>query len=212
MGGRRALGNELLEPEVRYLKRRLAPAIEAMLALEGPEYQYPYFLAMHGHDISWAHPKESQVIADANAVQKTVRVTHSDLPAYFEKLRKVIQEDEMTLLKGERRNQSQGRFLDLSASCHHLGRTYLKRDNFPDRNGADLSGRTNLGYGLARRSGVSGSLPRSGVAGYLLSNHTHDANAGCASDDGTLDVQYRSRQRPGTVGKPRAGRTEGTGL
>jgi mannosylglycerate hydrolase len=83
-------GIELLEPEVRYLKRRLAPALEAMLALEGPEYQYPYFLAMHGHDISWAHPKESQAIADANAVQKAVRVIHSDLPAYFEKLRKVM--------------------------------------------------------------------------------------------------------------------------
>ncbi|HRU55479.1 MAG TPA: hypothetical protein P5245_13345, partial [Candidatus Sumerlaeia bacterium] len=49
---------ELLEPDVLYIKENLKPAFDEMLRLEGGQYSSPYFLAMHGHDISWPHPLE----------------------------------------------------------------------------------------------------------------------------------------------------------
>jgi len=187
------VGIELLEPKVRYLRRRLRRAIEEMLELEGGQYQYPYFLAMHGHDISWPHPKESKTIQDAGKDLKGIRVIHSDLGRYFASLRKATCEDDMTVLKGERRSSLKEGFWTYLLPATISARTYLKKMNFLTEaalvaqaepfavmNWMDAGAYPERYLDLAWR--------------YLLGNHTHDANAGCASDNVTADVEYRYRQ------------------
>jgi hypothetical protein len=95
----------------------------------------------------------------------------------------------MTLLKGERQ-QSQGGFDYCSATIRPA---HLKRDNFLTEE-ALISQAEPISV-MAWLEGAEYPKPYLDLAWrYLLSNHTHDANAGCASDDVTLDVQYRYRQ------------------
>ncbi len=186
-------GIELLEPKVRYLRKRLAPAIKETLELEGTEYQYPYFLAMHGHDVSWPHPLESKVIRDANRVQRQVKVVHSDLPAYFKKLRRVMREADMTVLKGERRSNLKEGFWTYLLPGTISARTYLKRINFLTE--AALVGQAEPLAVMGWLDGVPYPTRYLDLAWrYLMANHTHDAHAGCAPDAVCADVEYRYRQ------------------
>jgi mannosylglycerate hydrolase len=189
------MGNniDLLEPKVLYKKENLKPAIEEMLRFEGKEYQYPYFLAMHGHDISWAHPKESEVIRDANKVQRKVKVLHSDLPAYFESLRKELDEKEMTVLHGERRCNLKEGFWTYLLPGTVSARTYLKKDN--TRTEGLLAGQAEPLSIMSWMSGVEyPSVYLEEAWRQLMGNHTHDAHTGCANDAVTRDVEYRFRQ------------------
>lgn len=186
-------GIELLQPEVRYLKDQLEPALREMLDMEGREYQYPYFLAMHGHDISEPHPLESQVIQDANQVQDDFKVIHSDLPEYFKRLRKVIREEEMTVLKGERRGNLKEGFWTYLLPGTISARTNLKRLNFLTE--ALLVDQAEPFSVMNWLDGAAYPVRYLDLAWrYLMANHTHDANAGCAPDSVTSDVEYRYRQ------------------
>ena len=184
---------ELLEPKIRYIKKNLVPAIYKMLEIEGDSYVSPYFLAMQGDDFIVPHPLESKAIKDANKSLKGLKVIHSDLEKYFDVVAKNIDYKKLKVLKGERRtNLKEGMWTYLLPGTLSA-RTYLKVADFITE-----SKLTRLAEPLASLDYILGSdypvhyFYRAWR--YLLSNHTHDANAGCAPDSVSDNVMYRYRQ------------------
>jgi len=184
---------ELLEPEIHYVKKNLVPAINKMLEIEGDSYVSPYFLAMQGDDFIVPHPLESKVIKDANKSLKGLKVIHSDLEKYFEVVAKKVDYEKLKVLKGERRtNLKEGIWTYLLPGTLSA-RTYLKIADFITETKL-----TRLAEPLASLDYMLGSdYPAHyfyRAWRYLLSNHTHDANAGCAPDTVSDDVMYQYRQ------------------
>lgn len=184
---------ELLEPDVLYKKENLKPAIEEMLRIEGGQYSGSYFLAMHGHDISWPHPLEPQVVKDAHEQMGETRVIFSDLERYFETLKKNLDYSKLTVLKGERRTNLKDGLWTYLLPGTISARTRLKQENF--RTETMLIHQAEPVSVLAWQLGLEYPERYLDMAWrHLLCTHTHDANAGCAPDEVTEDVHYHLRQ------------------
>ncbi|MBN1900318.1 hypothetical protein JW926_03215, partial [Candidatus Sumerlaeota bacterium] len=184
---------ELLEPEERYIKKNLKPALEGMLEIEGGHYFGPYFLAMHGHDISWPHPLEPKVLKDAQKALPDTKVIHSNLEDYMNLLKKKLDLSMLPVLKGERRTNLKDGYSTYLLPGTLSARTLLKKENFQTENA--------LVY-LAEPASVFGAMigepyPEKYLDlawRNLLCTHTHDANAGCAPDEIIEDVRFHLRQ------------------
>ncbi|HBC86750.1 MAG TPA: hypothetical protein DCZ94_07345 [Lentisphaeria bacterium] len=184
----------LLSPEMPYDKSRLKKSIQDMVEREGSHFTTSMFLAMNGHDISVPYPLEPQVIEDAKKIFKgKYSIEHTDLETYWKELVKLLDMKKLPVLSGERRAAlKQGMWTYLFPSTISA-RTYLKQQDF--------NASTNLVYlaePLASLSSLLGAeypskyLDRAWQ--YLLSNHTHDANGGCAPDAVCTDMEYRYRK------------------
>ncbi len=186
------LAFDLKDPETPYNPGALPQAVRDMVQREGPHFTTPVFLAMHGHDISVAYPMEGRMVRDAAAALEGVyTIRHTDLEHYWDTLEQHLDPDTMTVLRGERRQ--------------HLREgmwTYL----FP----ASISARVPLKVldDAATRALVYTAEPLAALASacaaepyprryvdrgwaFLLENHTHDANGGCAPDAVCRDIEYR---------------------
>ena len=184
---------ELLQPDILYQKDRLNPALEEMLNIEGGQYFGPFFLAMHGHDISWPHPLEPAVIRDADNALDETTVIHSDLERYFATLKENLDLSKLPLLKGERRTNLKEGYWTYLLPGTISARTRLKKENFQAE--MLLVHQAEPAATLAWLLGAEYPTPYLDLAWrHLLCTHTHDANAGCAPDDVTEDVQYHLRQ------------------
>jgi hypothetical protein len=187
---------ELLEPDAyRYNKEAVIPAIEEMLAIEGPHFVAPYFLAMHGHDISWPSPMDVKTISDANALMPEggPKVVQTDLEDYCAKVRRDVDWKRLVLLKGERRTNLKAGMWTYLLPATISARTYLKVMDF--RTETKLVQEAEPLAAAAMALGVPYPAPYLHLAWkYLMGNHTHDAVAGCAPDHVTDDVMYRYRQ------------------
>ena len=188
------LAFDLQAPAVAYDKGRLKQAIEDMVEREGRHFTTEVFLAMHGHDISVAHPLESQIIADARELLAgRYDIEQTDLEGFWAEAEKRLDGDVLPVLIGERRRYlKQGMWTFLFPGTISA-RTYLKQKDF--------DATTRLVYcaePLASLAAVLGAeYPRRYIDRgwqYLLSNHTHDANGGCAPDAVCLDMEYRYRK------------------
>ncbi len=185
---------ELLDPALDYDKTRLRQAIEDMIDREGDHFTSEIFLAMHGHDISVAHPLESQIIEDAQKeFNGQYEITHTDLENFWHEFRKKADISSLSVLKGERRaNLKEGMWTFLFPATISA-RTYLKQQDFDATAKLVYSAEplASLAYWLGMKY-PKGYLDRAWQ--YLLSNHTHDANGGCAPDAVCLDMEYRYRK------------------
>ncbi|MCX7000195.1 MAG: glycosyl hydrolase-related protein, partial [Candidatus Sumerlaeota bacterium] len=184
---------EILEPDILYRKENLAPALEKMLEIEGGQYFGPYFLAMHGHDISWPHPLEAQVVKDAASLMPDVKIMHSNLEDYFDTLKSNLDLSKLPILKGERRTNLKEGYWTYLFPGTISARTRLKQENFRTEN--------LLVHQAEPASTIAWMLGQPYPSRYidlawrhLISTHTHDANAGCALDEVTEDVRYHLRQ------------------
>ena len=188
------LAFDLKEPQVAYDKSRLKQAIEEMIEREGPHFTTPVFLAMHGHDISVPHPLESQIIADAQELLSgRYDVRHADLESFWNDTEPYLAEQDLPVLHGERRSYlKQGMWTYLFPGTISA-RTYLKQQDF-----ATTVKLVSYAEPLACMAMVLGEeyphryMQRGWT--YLLSNHTHDANGGCAPDAVCKDMEYRYRK------------------
>jgi len=185
---------ELKAPAVTYDKAGLRDAIEKMVEMEGPHFTTEVFLAMHGHDISVAHPLESQIIEDAQeAIGDKYSIEHTDLEQYWAELEKHLDMDNLPVLKGERRSYlKEGNWTYLLPGSISA-RTYLKQQDF------DVY--TNLVYCAEPLASLALFFGGEYSKTYLdrgwkfyITNHTHDANGGCAPDNVCADMEYRLRQ------------------
>jgi len=184
----------LLSPEASYDGSGLAEAIEAMVQAEGTHFTTDVFLAMNGHDISVAFPLESRIIQDARKLLAgKYSIEHTDLEGFWTEAQKTLDRQSLPVLRGERRSYlKQGMWTYLFPGTISA-RTYLKQ--------RDFAATTRLVYhaepmaALARAFGADypvNYLERGWR--YLLSNHTHDANGGCAPDAVCADMEYRYRK------------------
>ena len=185
---------ELKAPALCYDPSKLEKAIEEMVRAEGPHFTTEVFLAMHGHDISVAHPLESKIIQDSKeALAGKYSIEHTDLEAYWNEMEKHLDKESMQVLTGERRAYlKEGKWTFLFPGTISA-RTYLKQKDF--------NAYTRLAYYAEPLASLASSLGSEYPVRYLdrgwqylLSNHTHDANGGCAPDAVCLDMEYRYRK------------------
>ena len=181
---------DLKAPAANYEKAGLKKAILDMLKEEDGHFTTPVFLAMNGHDISVAFPRESEVIKDAKkAFDGEMEIEHTNLENFWKDAEKYLDRDKMTVLKGERRSYlKKGKWTYLFPGTISA-RTYLKQ--------ADFNAYTALCYAAeplnAMAGNDSGRYLHNGWQ-YLISNHSHDANGGCAPDEVCKDMEYRYRK------------------
>ncbi|MDF2937118.1 MAG: hypothetical protein K0Q90_2491 [Paenibacillaceae bacterium] len=184
----------LLAPALHYDKSRLKEAVLDMVEREGQHFTTEVFLAMNGHDISVAHPLESQVIRDAKELLgDRYSIEHTDLENFWEEAQKHLQQDLLPVLTGERRSYLKEGMWTFLFPGTISARTYLKQQDFHATK--EL---VTYAEPLASLASVLGGeypvryLERGWR--YLLSNHTHDANGGCAPDAVCQDIEYRYRK------------------
>ncbi len=185
---------DLQDPAKLYHPEKLEKAIKAMITAEGPHFTTEVFLAMHGHDISVAHPNESQVIRDARELLgKTYDIEHCNLEDFWNEAQKYLDLEKLPTLTGERRSYlKEGKWTFLFPGTIS-SRTYLKQKDF--------AATSNLVYHAEPLAALAAScgaeVPQAYLNRgwqYLLSNHTHDANGGCAPDAVCQDMEYRYRK------------------
>lgn len=185
---------ELTDPAQNYDPTNLETYIEDMLKEEDGHFTTSVFLAMNGHDISVAFPRESEVIKDAQKIfADKYEIKHGDLESFWKEAKNYLKQDEMTILTGERRSYlKEGKWTFLFPGTISA-RTYLKQQDF--------NAYTNLTYfaePLSALAYANGGEYRENYLQrgwqYLLSNHTHDANGGCAPDAVCKDMEYRYRK------------------
>jgi hypothetical protein len=188
------LSFDLLAPALAYDKSRLRNAIEAMVAREGPHFTTPVFLAMHGHDISVGHPLESQILKDARELLgDRFAIEHTDLEGFWAEAEKHLDTSSLPVLVGERRSYlKQGMWTYLFPATISA-RTYLKQMDFDATNRLVACAEPLACLAAAFGARVPARYLERGWR-YLLSNHTHDANGGCAPDAVCLDMEYRYRK------------------
>lgn len=184
---------DLQRPAELYNKKRLKKAILDMVEAEGPHFTTPVFLAMHGHDISVAHPNEPQVIKDAQKLLgDKFEIEHTNLEGFWDEAAKHLDMKEMPVLTGERRSYLKEGMWTFLFPGTISSRTYLKQRDF-----AATQRLVNFAEPMASLAMCLGAqapllyLERGWQ--HLLSNHTHDANGGCAPDAVCQDMEYRYR-------------------
>ena len=185
-----AINYDLKAPVAHYDKANLKKAILDMLEEEKGHFTTPVFLGMNGHDISVGFPRESEVIKDAKELfDGEIEIEHTNLEKFWEDAKAYMDQDKMTVLEGERRAYlKEGKWTFLFPGTISA-RTYLKQ--------ADFNAYTNLAYYAEPLNAMAGNdstnyLNRGWK--YLISNHTHDANGGCAPDCVCKDMEYRFRK------------------
>ena len=181
---------DLKAPVANYDKRDLKKAILDMLEEEKGHFTTPVFLGMNGHDISVGFPRESEVIKDARKLFKgELEIEHTSLEGFWADAEKYLDKSKMTVLTGERRSYlKEGKWTYLFPGTISA-RTYLKQ--------ADFNAYTALTYiaePLNAMAGNDSGLYLHRGWQYLMSNHSHDANGGCAPDCVCRDMEYRYRK------------------
>ncbi len=181
---------DLKMPVANYDKTNLKKAILDMLEEEKGHFTTPVFLGMNGHDISVGFPRESEVIKDAKELFKgEIEIEHTNLEQFWADAEKYLDKDKMTVLKGERRSYlKEGKWTYLFPGTISA-RTYLKQ--------ADFNAYTALTYMAEPLNALAGNDSKNYLKRgwkYLLSNHSHDANGGCAPDEVCKDMEYRFRK------------------
>lgn len=188
------LSFDVLEPALQYHPERLEAAILDMVEREGRHFTTGVFLAMNGHDISAPHPLEPGVVEDAKRIfEGRIRIEQSDLDEFWEAALEEFDASAVSRLKGERRAYLKEGLWTYLFPGTISARTYLKQMDFEAT--ARLTG---YAEPMAALSAVLGApdarryLERAWA--FLLDNHTHDANGGCAPDAVCRDMEYRYRK------------------
>ena len=186
---------DLKTPEIKFDETAVKKAVLDMLKEEDGHFTTPIFLAMNGHDISVAAPSDTKLInAVKEAFRGEIEVEQTDLEHFWnEAIPYIDNNPDIRTLVGERRSYlKQGKWTYLFPSTISA-RTYLKRQDFDAYNKL-----TYLAEPSASLSAVVFGDDRINYLQrgwkYLLSNHTHDANGGCAPDCVCIDMEYRYRK------------------
>lgn len=188
------VGVRLIAPSPSLRSGEGARGLRDMLDVEGGSYTTPIFLALHGHDFSVPHPMDVEIFEDAKrGLRDGEKLLFSNLEDALDSIRQNLDRTKLKVLEGERRgNLKTGQWTYLLPDTISA-RTYLKVQNFVAE--TELALQCEPLLALAAAHGMP--YPRVFVDRawqYLLSNHTHDAVAGCAPDHVCLDMEYRVRQ------------------
>lgn len=184
---------KLIDPQVTCNKNNIKTALESMLDMEADHFTTPVFLAMNGHDISVAHPLETKVIKEANGIFNNIDIKHASLEDFWNEAIPYLKKNNVPVLEGERRAYLKEGMWTYLFPGTISARTYLKQKDFES-----TSLLVNEAEPLATMCKLlGGEYPEDYLNRawkFLLSNHTHDANGGCAPDAVCQDMEYRYRK------------------
>jgi len=188
------LAFDVLRPARLFDSGRLRAAIEEMVRAEGPHFTTSVFLAMNGHDISVPHPDEARVVAEARKLFEGVYdIRHGTLEDFWEEACKELDPAAMTVLEGERRSYLKEGMWTFLFPGTISARTDLKQRDFEATNRLVCQAEPLASLAAAHGAEVPARYLERGWRS-LLSNHTHDANGGCAPDAVCEDMRARYRR------------------
>lgn len=181
----------LAAPSTTFESEYIADAVQNMIERESSHFTTPVFPAMNGHDISVAHPMETKIVKiAAQKLSHKYRIEQGSLEDYWREVKRYLKTESLSVLTGERRSYLKTGMWTYLFPGTISARTYLKQ--------ADFHASTQLVYSAEPLAALAYSLGNRYPAEYvergweyLLSNHTHDANGGCAPDAVCRDMEYR---------------------
>ncbi len=149
---------------------------------------------MDGMDSVYPNENLPQILAKANEVNPEWEFIHSSLPNFIEDLRKNINPEKMTILKGERRHPSKENKFNAFLKDSISSRMYIKQRNAEAersllRWAEPFSTIVGILYGVQYPL-----LPLTKAWKYLLSSHSHDSIGGLSPDQIHKDMMYRFDQ------------------
>jgi len=151
-------------------------------------------ILMDGMDSVFPNEHLDKVIERANQVNPEWEFVHSSLPRFIEHLRKSINPEKMTVLKGERRHPSVENAFNAFLKDSMSARMYIKQRNAEAersllRWAEPLNAISKILFGTEYPV-----LPLEKAWKYLLSSHSHDSIGGLSPDQIHKDMMYRFDQ------------------
>jgi len=183
----------LLDPIKHFFKEQLPDLFEQFIEAEKEHATTSNIACMLGMDSTQPDEFELKTIEESTKVLKQGKIFHSSLPDWIEATRWAAAEDELVVLKGERRTPRL-----LGTRVHLYGdvtsaRTRLKRKNAQAE--LELQRKAEPFAALANVTGIeypTKLLEKSWR--YLLQCHPHDSIAGTGIDQIETDMSYRLDQ------------------
>lgn len=149
---------------------------------------------MDGMDSVYPNKYLPEILEEANKVNPEWEFIHSSLPNFVEHLRKTINPEKMTVLKGERRHPSVENKFNAFLKDAISSRMYIKQRNAEAERmllkwAEPFACITNVLYGAEYPI-----IPLTKAWKYLLSSHSHDSIGGLSPDQIHKDMMYRFDQ------------------
>lgn len=149
---------------------------------------------MDGMDSIYPNENLPKILNKANEVNPEWEFIHSSLPNFVEDLRKHLNTEKMTVLKGERRHPSVDNKFNAFLKDSLSSRMYIKQKNAEaersiSRWAEPFSCLTGIMYGTEYPI-----IPLTKAWKYLLSSHSHDSIGGLSPDQIHKDMMYRFDQ------------------
>lgn len=187
------LGYEAKSPIEVYNTDGLKENIYSLLETEKGHYTTPVFLAMNGDDISLPSQYDTAIIKEAQKLfGDEIEIVLTDLEGFWKAAEEYLDRSKMTVLKGERRAYlKEGMWTKLFPGTISA-RTYLKQQDFNSYTqlaylAEPFSALTQFAVGKNNNDYLKRGWK------YLITNHSHDANGGCAPEEVCQDMEYRYR-------------------
>jgi mannosylglycerate hydrolase len=183
----------LLDPIKELRKDRLAELMEALKQAEREHVTTDQICCMQGMDSTQPDVYELRCVEEAAKVLTDDTIFHSSLPEWLDAVKKAVDWDELTVLKGERRTPRQ-----LGTRVHLYGDVTSTRVRIKQHNGKTEQQLQRMAEPFAAVASLLGAeYPVTTLElawKYLLKSQPHDTIAGTGVDQIELDVHHRLDQ------------------
>ncbi len=183
----------LLDPVKQLRTEKLAELMDELKRVEREHVTTDQICCMQGMDSTQPDVLELRCVEAAAKVLKDDTIFHSSLPEWIDAVKKAVNWDELTVLKGERRTPRQ-----LGTRVHLYGDVTSARVRIKQRNAQveqQLQRRAEPFAAIASLLGAEYPAAFLEMAWkYLLKSHPHDSIAGTGLDQIEADVHHRLDQ------------------
>jgi mannosylglycerate hydrolase len=185
--------HRLLDPPQPFDRERLVELIEELKQAERSHATTRHIACMQGMDSTQPDVHEVLVLEHLASVLDKDTILHSSLPDWLAAVRNEVQEEELVVLRGERRTPRQ-----LGTRVHLYGDVTSARVRVKQHNALAEQSLQRMAEPLAALASLVGSeYPRAYLDRawqYLLKSHPHDTIAGTGIDAIERDVHHRLDQ------------------
>lgn len=183
----------LLQPPQKLYVKNLRKSVQAIIRDQVGDFTTPHIFWAEGHDSSGPTEKTVQIIKKINEFIKEGKVIHSTLQAYAEALKKSVNSQSLTLVKGERRSSQFDRRSGNLYGYTTSARMYLKQLNYDSERWLQFYAEPF--QTIATIFGMYSEDHYLDIAwNLLMQNHAHDSIGGCSLDEIHLDMENRYKQ------------------
>ncbi|MCX6149265.1 MAG: glycosyl hydrolase-related protein [Ignavibacteriales bacterium] len=183
----------ITKPLDTYFKENIIPSVNAIVENQVNDFTTENVIWMEGHDSSGPNIKTVRIIKDIKELIPEMNIVHSTLEEYSNALKKSANQQNLTLVKGERRSAQNdlrcGNLFGYTTSA----RMYLKQKNFEAENWIQFYAEPfNSICSLLGLNINDKYLERAWY--YILENSAHDSIGGCSLDEVHDDMMFRYKQ------------------